>query len=72
MKIVHPNGKVLWFIMQLVPYTSGSSYLLADHKAAHSVSVRNSYVEDKEKEDATGTLVYVDFLCYSLCSGAYL
>ena len=72
MKIVHPNGKVLWVIMQLVPYTSGSSYLSADHKAAHSVSVRNSYVEAKEKEDVTGTLVYVDFLRDSLCSDVHL
>ena len=45
MKIVHLNGEILWLIMQLVSYYSGPSYLSADHKAAHSVSVRNSYVE---------------------------
>ena len=72
MKIVHPNGKILCIIMRLVPYTSGSSYLSADQKAAHSVSVRNSYVENKEKEDVTGTLVYTDFLRDSLCSDVYL
>ena len=72
MKIVHQNGKVLWVIILLVPYSSGASYLSADHKAAHSVSVRNSYVEDKEKEDATGTLVYTDFLCDSLCNDVHL
>ena len=44
-----PDGMLLYLIILLVPYYSGPSYLSADWKAAHSVSVRNSYVEDKEK-----------------------